>query len=110
INEVGVLASNPQFATLPLASVTSMKNHECGFSNLISVSTPFTSTGRSASNAAANAWCAHAGIGATSVPTLSAATANIFDMRRDMFTSLTVFILPRPSQDDKLYPSGRVGW
>ena len=55
ISEVGVLASKPQFTTLPLFSVTSMKNHECGFSNLISVSTPCTVTGLSASNAAAKA-------------------------------------------------------
>src|SRR5258706_16257114 len=60
-SELGVEASNAHFSTLPSAPVASRKNHECGFSIRTCVMTPFTETGLSASNSAANEWGAEAG-------------------------------------------------
>src|SRR5215831_6536503 len=54
MSELGVLASNDHFSTLPSAPVASRKNHECGFSSRTCVMTPFTVMGLSESNSAAN--------------------------------------------------------
>src|SRR5690349_17948586 len=66
ISELGVLASKLHFSIFPSAPVTSRKNHECGFSRRTAVITPFTVTGLSASNSAANEWWARAGAASVS--------------------------------------------
>src|SRR5665213_162535 len=80
MSELGVLASKLHFSTLPSAE-TSRKNHECGFSSRTDVITPFTATGLSASNSAANEWWARAGAASANVANAASTTADLRFMR-----------------------------
>src|SRR5690349_5633753 len=74
----GPFISIAQVSTLPLASVTSTLNEECGLDQLNSVTTPVIFTTRVRSNIAPE-WCTHAGGEAPSstAPSSSARTGTL---------------------------------
>src|SRR5439155_25675523 len=96
------LGSTPLFETLHFPAVTSAKHHECEFSNLVSRCRPFTSSGISATNAAAIACWAQTDIADTSIPTLIVATSNNVNGFLDMLhlsERLSQYRTPTESSD-----------
>src|SRR5215471_14268778 len=84
IMPLGVPASKDHRSTLPLASFTSRKNHECGFSRRTWTIVPCTVTGLFMSKAAANEWCAHAAAANPSDARVHARTIRTVRFIRDL--------------------------
>src|SRR5690606_39214876 len=74
---LGVPASNDQRTTSPFPSVTSRKNHECGFVSRTCTILPVMLIGSFKSYAAENEWCACAGASTASGTSIETSTLSV---------------------------------